>query len=186
MYGLFLFRIIFTLGTYVSSQRAALALLLLGRIVLGLAAGSYGVLSHRIKAGWFFYRELGISFSLHILFDRIGDASAFLILGAMLPYIGMRGVMWFSVGMVIIAATCVVILAYLDNKTGSLGVVWTALSDHRPSSFWTAIKNFDFLFWTVITIVGFYYGTVSTFTANGPNYIAVRKKINWKNKIRKH
>ncbi|GAU91079.1 hypothetical protein RvY_03401 [Ramazzottius varieornatus] len=164
--------IIFTLGAYVKSRGASLGLLVLGRIILGLAAGSYGVLGHRIKAGWFFYKELGISFSLHIMFDRIGDASAYLILGALLPYIGMRGVMWFSVGMVIIASASAVILSYLDNKSGALGVVWTSTATGQPSSLWLAIKSFDHLFWAITLIIFFYYGTVSTFTANGPNYIS--------------
>ena len=151
-----------------------MALLVIGRIIFGLAAGSYGVLGHRIKAGWFFYKDLGISFSLHLLFDRIGDASAYLILGALLPSFGMRGVMLFSVGMVVITAASAVILAYLDNKTGSHGVVWTALSDLQLSSIWTAIRKFDYLFYAIITLVLFFYSTVSTFTANGPNYVAVR------------
>ncbi|GAV02721.1 hypothetical protein RvY_13250-2 [Ramazzottius varieornatus] len=153
-----------------------MALLTLGRIISGLSGGANSVISNRIKARWFFYKELGLSFAAAILFDRLGSACAFVILGALLPVLKMRGVMWLAFGMTSLGALFILIISYLDNRKvdeshdHGENLSWIAVK--TPGTLWSVVRTLDGVFWSISVIVFLYYGTVAVFTANGPNFLA--------------
>lgn len=154
-----------------------MALLTLGRIISGLSGGANSVISNRIKARWFFYKELGLSFAAAILFDRLGSACAFVILGSLLPVLKMRGVMWLAFGITSFGAVFILIISYLDNRkvdeSHDHGENLSWITGKAPGTLWSVVRTLDGVFWSISAIVFLYYGTVAVFTANGPNFLAV-------------
>ncbi|GAU91366.1 hypothetical protein RvY_03634-2 [Ramazzottius varieornatus] len=170
---LFLGPLIFTLGAYAMTTRTAYALMILGRMIFGFGTGGYEVLLHRVKTGWFLYKELALAFSIEILFDRLGTASMFLVLGGLVEVINMRGVLWFTFGLNLIGVAALLLLAHLD-RVRTVGLFETESAKRPWWTIWTALGQFDTLYWLLVITLFLYDGTVQTFVANAPNFFAVR------------
>ena len=160
------------MGAYVETATGAYALMILGRILFGLGTGGYAVVLHRVKTGWFLYKELALAFSIEILFDRLGTASMFLVIGAILEAINMRGVMWLTFGLNLIGVAALLILAQLD-RVRTFGLYETSPGDTRLRTVWNSLKQFDTLYWVILVTIFLYDGAVQTFVANAPNFFAV-------------
>lgn len=168
---IFFFRFMFAVATYSTSTSTAFAVILVGRLLSGLGAGAAVVIMHRMKATWFLYQELALSFSVHIFIGRLGSAVCFLLVGYLLEQIGLRGCLWLGFGVCLVAAGSAVALAHLDQRA-------TTMANTAPignlSVVWGLVRRLDSMFWCCVVVIFFYYGSVGTFTANGPNFLAVR------------
>lgn len=129
------------------------------------------MIMHRIKASWFMYKELTLAFSIHILFARFGSATSYLLIGSLVGPIGLQPCLWIGFGLMTLASIACVVMAYVDERGA-------AISETSPSNIsLTVIRDFfkslDLLFWCYAAMVFVSYGATATFTANGPNFIAV-------------
>ena len=177
-----LFRLMFAAAAYSTRTSTAFAVMVTARIFMGLAAGAAVVILHRMKAHWFLYRELALSFSVQLLVGRCGSAICFILLGSIVDQIGLRGGLWLGFGTVLLSAGSAVALAYLDQRGAHLAHTspTSANSAARPrtlSALWRAMTKLGAIFWCLVVVVFFYYGTIQTFMANAPNFLAVTNII---------
>jgi Major Facilitator Superfamily len=145
--------------------------MLVGRLLMGLGAGSAVVILHRMKAAWFLYRELALAFSIQILLGRLGSATCFLLLGRLVGIIGLRGSLWLGFLLNLFSGACAVALAYLDQRSSAMAN--TSPTSGNLSVVWRFIRNMDAMYWNLVAVVFFFNGSISTLVANGPNFLAV-------------
>ncbi|OQV13139.1 hypothetical protein BV898_12678 [Hypsibius exemplaris] len=169
---LFFGTLIFVLATYSADTTTAFAVLMVGRLMVGLGAGSGTVITHRMKAGWFLYRELALAFSIQIFLGRLGSATSFLLIGSVVDRLGLRTCLWLGFVANLFAAGSNVALVYLDQRGSAMAS--TAPTSGNFSTIWRFIRQLDGTFWCVVLTVLLYYGTTLTFVANGPNFLAMR------------
>ncbi len=160
-------------GVYSASTSAAFAVILVGRILTGFGGGAAVVIMHRVKVTWFLYQELALSFSIHIFMGRLGSAVCFLLIGYLLDQIGLRGCLWLGFGVSVAGAAAALVLAHLDQRASIMA--HTAPAIGSVTEFWGLVRKMDGIFWCWVLIAFFYYGSTGTFTANGPNFLAVIK-----------
>ena len=96
----------------------------------------------------------------------------FLLVGYLLDQIGLRGCLWLGFGVSLVAAGGAVALAHLDQRAGAT-MSNTAPSVSSRKEVWAMVRKLDGVFWCCVVVIFFYYGSVGTFTANGPNFLAV-------------
>ena len=148
-------------------------MMLTARLIFGGGTGSYGVILHRVKAGWFMYKELALAFSVEILFDRLGSATAYLLYGGIVGSVGLRDCLWIGVAFSAIAAGALVLLAHLDStRTFSLDWISPA-GDTRPRTIWFSLRYYDVLFWLFVILVCLNEGAIQAFIADAAIFFAV-------------
>lgn len=143
----------------------------IGNVVGGLGAGASAVIQHRVKASWFLYKELALAFSIHILFGRLGSATSYLMIGTLVEKIGLQPCLWIGAVFVAVASVACLVMAFFNERGATMvNTAPPAIDTHIIRSF---LKSLDGVFWCFTLMVLLAYGSVATFTANGPNFIAV-------------
>ncbi|XP_055344996.1 major facilitator superfamily domain-containing protein 1-like [Paramacrobiotus metropolitanus] len=153
--------LLFAGGSYASSTTVAFGLMLAGRVIHGIGGGTVVTVCHQMKAAWFHYDELALSFGLHILCARLGSAAAYAIIGTAVTTLGLSGSLWIGFGVTLLACIAIVGLINRDHRIHDSGI---------PSSMSGAGHSFrrlNGLFWCLVIVAFLLYGVVSTFTANG-------------------
>ncbi|XP_055335333.1 uncharacterized protein LOC129586250 [Paramacrobiotus metropolitanus] len=157
-------------GTYFKDTPSVFTSMIIGNIIAGISMGATAVICHRIKASWFLYKELGVAFSVHIFCGRLGSATSYLLIGAVLPKIGLHPCLWIGFGLALIACGALVTMSFLDERGAAM--VNTSPPDISTGVILRFFKSLDSVYICFAVMVPFYYGTVATFTANGPNFLA--------------
>lgn len=164
-------RLLFVGSVYIPVASRMFIVLEIGNALAGLGGGAATVIVHRIKASWFLYKELALAFSIHILFARLGSASSFLLIGYLVESIGLQPCMWIGSSLMILASIACVVMAYLNERGAAISA--TSPAYISVNVVWDFFKSLDLLFWCCASMGFLAYGSTSTYTANGPNFIAV-------------
>lgn len=162
----------FILGTYTSNTQTAFVTLVIGRVISSFGNGALGTIINRIKASWFLYKELALAFSISVVCGRLGSALSFAVTGYLVEVVGMQSCLWIGMGFMVITTASCIALAYI-NELGD-DIINTAPLHMDRKEIWSFVKSLDGMYWCFVVMVFISYGTVSTFTINGPNFAAVR------------
>ncbi|XP_055348109.1 uncharacterized protein LOC129595206 [Paramacrobiotus metropolitanus] len=163
----------FVCSTYLTSTYYTYVLAILGRILYGLGNGATDVITHRIKSSWFLYKELALAFAIHIMCGRFGDATVFFVIGTLVDIIGMQACLWLGFGLTVVCAGAAVVLSFWNEQSAAMPVPVNVDLDaeirHVTVQF---VGSLDGVFLCLVFIVFLYYGTISAFIGNGPNFIS--------------
>ncbi|XP_055345067.1 major facilitator superfamily domain-containing protein 1-like [Paramacrobiotus metropolitanus] len=163
---LFAGSVMFAAGSYAASNSGAFGWMLSGRILYGLGTGAAVTICHQLKAIWFQYDELAVSFGLHIVAGRIGSAAAYAIIGTAVTSIGLSNCLWIGCGVTVLACVAIVGLVNREERIIESGIPVTVTKASE------SFRTLDGLYWCFAVVAFLMYGTVSTFTANGVALVA--------------
>jgi MFS family permease len=177
--GLFLFSVlcltgstIFTVGTMMSYESSAMfPLMLLGRLMFGSGNGSLTVVQNRLTAYWFQGKELALAFGVTLAFSRLGSVLNFFFTDELYQSIGMKGTLWFGVGLCSLGFLSSIIVISLDNygtkQLGTDGDIKTASKNVKVSD----IRFFGLSTWLLFLTIMFFYNGVFPFVADAVEFI---------------
>ena len=162
--------IFFAAGIY-AEDMTAYAILIIGRVLYGLGNGaSLTTSNHMINNSW---TNNAAPMAWYLLCGRAGSALNYALNGGLLSLIGISGSLWVAVGITGVAGVAGLILGFQDD--GSEEKSTEDYSNRR--GLWNFLKKAKWIFWTFAMVYFLVHSTISTFTGNGPNLLAVRNLV---------
>ncbi|OQV18910.1 hypothetical protein BV898_06972 [Hypsibius exemplaris] len=167
--------LLFTIGPYSASTTIAFWVMLFGRLIFALGYFAQIVLSHQVKAHWFFGRELGVAYGIYHDSSRLSMIFAYASLGSIVRRVGLQNTLWITFAICMLAPICAITAGWIYKKYASNTIdtaVFTGGFAGRPHEFGLR-KCIELApdYWIIAGMIFCYFGGIFTTLADFPKYL---------------